>query len=223
MFKCKVSFFFRTQLAFKKVQFLTINVVWWVCKHHLNRQKKTAIHFLFFIYKILTWIFNYITYINKLYYIYKQVFLGHLGCTVFIQETFLFIHAHIYTCMHMHTPINLHARTRCTHYMWKSLTQPAPKVSSKIIPIDSSSFTMFLFVSFIILCNPKLHALYLSIQILPSRSPGNHLSFVDRVQEITVISHILPKSACCLLSGAIRIIWCCKRLKSYGNTNTAWF
>ncbi len=109
------------------------------------------------------------------------------------------------------------------HTCGKSLTQPAPKVSSKIIPIDSSSFTMFLFVSFIILCNPKFHALYLSIQILPSRSPGNHLSFVDSVQEITVISRILPKSACCLLSGAIRIPLCCKRLKSYGNTNTAWF
>ncbi len=81
--------------------------------------------------------------------------------------------------------------------MWKSLTQTAPKVSSKIIPIDScavfSSFTMFLFVSFIILCNPKLSALYFSIQILPSRSPGNLPSFVDGAQEITAISHIGEK------------------------------
>ncbi len=113
LFSVQGVIFFRTQLAFKKVQFLTINVVWWVCKHNLNRQKKTAMHFLFFIYTILTWKFKYITYINKLYYIYKQVFLGHLGCTVFIQDSFLFIHAHIYTCMHMHTPIHLHART---HY-----------------------------------------------------------------------------------------------------------
>ncbi len=38
-----------------------------------------------------------------------------LGCTVFIQETFLFIHAHIYTCMHMHTPIHLHALIIAMH------------------------------------------------------------------------------------------------------------
>ncbi len=65
---------------------------------------------------------------------------------------------------------------------------------------------MFLFVSFIILCNSKLHATYLYIQILPSHSPGNQLSFVDGAQAITVISHILPKSACYLLSGAILIM-----------------
>ncbi len=120
LFSVQGVIFFRTQLAFKKVQFLTINVVWWVCKHNLNRQKKTAMHFLFFIYTILTWKFKYITYINKLYYIYKQVFLGHLGCTVFIQDSFLFIHAHIYTCMHMHTPTHLHARMMHTLHVKKS-------------------------------------------------------------------------------------------------------
>ncbi len=65
---------------------------------------------------------------------------------------------------------------------------------------------MFLFVLFIILCNSKLRAPYLSIQILPSRSPGNQLSFVDGAQEITVINHILPKSARGLLLVAIWII-----------------
>ncbi len=47
---------------------------------------------------------------STILHIYTNIF-GTLGCTVFIQDTFLFIHAHMYTCMHMHTPIDLHART----------------------------------------------------------------------------------------------------------------
>ncbi len=134
----------------------------------------------------------------QLYYIYKQVFLGHWVGTVFIQETF-FVHTRTHS-----TPIHLHARTPYSD------AHTTCEVSSKIIPINYcavySSFTMFLFVLFIILCNSKLRAPYLSIQILPSRSPGNQLSFVDRAQEITVINHILPKSSCCLLLVAIWII-----------------
>ncbi len=85
----------------------------------------------------------------------------------FCSYTHTFTHAYTHTYMHgliiaMHT---LHV---------KKSHSACSQVSSKIIPIDScavySSFTMFLFVSFIILCNPKLHAPYLSIQILPSRS-----------------------------------------------------
>ncbi len=90
----------------------------------------------------------------------------HSGDLCSYTHTFTHAYTHTYThglIIAMHT---LHVN--------KSLTQPVPKVSSKIIPIDScavySSFTMFLFVSFIIVCNPKLRAPYLSIQILPSRS-----------------------------------------------------
>ncbi len=84
--RCVNIFFFSgKQLAFKIVQFLTINVVWWV--------------FFFFIKKIeQSWSKQSNTSYFKiqLYYIYTCIF-GTLGCTVFIQETFLFIQSHIYT------------------------------------------------------------------------------------------------------------------------------
>ncbi len=78
---------------------------------------------------------------------------------------------------------------------------------------------MFLLVSFFILCNSKLHAPYISIQILPFRSPRNQLSYVDGEKEITVISHILQKAhiVCCLEQFELFDI------ASYDNMNTAWF
>ncbi len=45
----------------------------------------------------------------------KTSVVGTLGCTVFIQEIFLFIHEQIYTCMNRHTPIHFTLHTR-THY-----------------------------------------------------------------------------------------------------------
>ncbi len=84
--------------------------------------------------------------------------------SVFIQDTFLFMPSFIYT-----------------HRLIIAITQTAPKVSSKIIPIDSCavySCTMFLFVSFIILFIAKLRTTYLSVQILHSRSPGNQDIYV---------------------------------------------
>ncbi len=65
------------------------------------------------------------------------------GLHSFIQETFLFIHAHIYTCMHMHTPIHLHART---HYSDAHTT--CEKVSLRLLPKShqkSSQSTLVLF------------------------------------------------------------------------------
>ncbi len=151
-----------------------------------------------------------------------------LGCTVFIQETFLFTHAHIYTCMHMHTPIHLHAQT---HYSDAHTT--CEKVSLRLLPKShqkSPQSTLVLFTPPPCFC---LFRLFYAIQnTLPISSFKFSLPALPEVSchsstvitiLITVISHIFPKGACYLLSGAIWIIWCCKWLKSYDNMNTACF
>ncbi len=72
---------------------------------------------------------------STILHIYTSIF-GTLGCTVFIQETFLFINAHIYTCMHMHTA---HRFTR---------TDSCEKVSLRLLPKShqkSSQSTLVLF------------------------------------------------------------------------------
>ncbi len=119
---------------------------------------------MFFIYKkdknrdrnnttLLTSKCNYVTYINK--------YLWDTGLHSFHSGDF-FVH----TCTHllMHTPINLHVRT---HY--SDAHTSCEKVSLRLLPKSHqkssqstravySSFTMFVFVSFIILCHTKLCA-----------------------------------------------------------------
>ncbi len=83
--------------------------------------------------------------IKQIYYIY-----------IYTQKYFWDTGCHRFHSVHFfdHTPIHLHALTRYSDAhpsCEKSLTWTAPKVSSKIIPIDSSavysSCTVFLFVS----------------------------------------------------------------------------
>ncbi len=83
--------------------------------------------------------------IKKIYYIY-----------IYTHKYFWDTGCHRFHSVHFfdHTPIHLHALTRYSDAhpsCEKSLTWTASKVSSKIIPIDSSavysSCTMFLFVS----------------------------------------------------------------------------
>ncbi len=131
---------------------------------------------------------------------YTSIF-GPLGCTFFIQETFLFIHTQMYTCIYTHgLIIAMH-----TLHMKVSL-RLLPKSHKKIIPIDSCAvFSSFyhVFVHFVYyFMQSKIpHFLFLYLNSLFPLSRKS--AAICRQSVITVISHMFPKSTCCLLLGAI--------------------
>lgn len=125
------------------------------------------------------------------------------------------MHAYTYTHagIHIHMDAYTHA---CTHiHIYTPHAKMCKRVPLSPLPslIKLHSNCLFccvlVFAIFHAIQNSlTCHDLYLSVQILPSHSPRNLLSVTDGKHEITVISHILPipKSAFCLLSGAIWII-----------------
>ncbi len=109
-----------------KVQFLTINVVWWVCKHNWNRHSNAfSVFYLYKNRKIMLEIIqhfllqNYKTILHIYIYIYIHKYFWDTGCHSFHSGHF-FVHA----------PIHLHTHGLIISMHMKSLTQTAPKVSS---------------------------------------------------------------------------------------------
>ncbi len=160
----------------------------------------------------------------QLYYIYKQVFLGHWVAQCSFRRLLLFIHAHIYTCIHLHARTiiiamhKLHVKKSHSDCS-QSLIKNHPNRLLCCLLLVHHVFVRFVFY-FMLFKTPRPLSLH-------SNSPfplSQKSAVICRRSKINYRSKsYIAKSAYCLLSGAIWIIWCCKRLKSYGNMNTAWF